>query len=224
MNELQIYVSVLILNTEHCSDKGNNLTYYLSVPTQLGVPMTLLELINKEIGITPNTKLLKSLNITALIEAKTILKKVLNEELIDEWIKDGLLDYSRRSKNRLTDILNILEVSEIDSVVLIHRFEEQKCKTKLKNSDHNINAKREVIKTTALDGTELIGVLVWSAKDYTVQMLEPFELECGGYHLMYAIPTVYVLSDTKKDGVKCLPLLERAKKALILKYEKEKSC
>ncbi len=188
--------------------------------------MTLLELINKEIHNIPNSKALKSLNMTAFIEARITLEQVLDEQVIDTWIQDGLLDYSRRSKNRLKELLDILEVGDIDKIILIHRYEERKGKLsyRLKNSNHKITSKNEVIRVIAPDGTKLKGVLVWWSKDYNLYLNEPFEADCGGNHLMYAAPVVYVLTDTTREGMKCLPLLEKAKETLVLKYEEEKRC
>jgi len=183
--------------------------------------MTLLELINKEINNTPNTKALKSLTTTAFIEARTTLNKVLDEHIINAWIKDGLLDYSRRGKNRLKDLLNILDVGEIDKVVLIHRYEERKGKLTLerKNLNHNISWKSEVIRVTVADGAQLKGVLKWWEKDYSLCMIEPFEANCGGSHLMYSIPIVYVLTETSREGVKQINILEKAKGLLLQRYE-----
>ncbi len=183
--------------------------------------MTLLELINRQIDITPNAKAIKSLQTSALKEATSTLKQVLNEERINEWIEDGLLEYSRTSKSRLIKLLDILDVSEIDKVVLMHRYEKRKGKlaVRLKNPNHKIPSKIKVINVTAPDGTEFKGTLVWWSKDYSLYLNEPFEVDCGGNHLMYAIPVVYVLTDTVREGVKCIPLLESAKEALLRQYE-----
>lgn len=183
--------------------------------------MTLLELINNQIDITPKAKAIKSLKINALEEAKGTLKKVLDEKVINDWIANGLLNYSRKSKNRLIDVLNILEISELDKKVLLHRYEERKDKQSLElNNASKLPFRIETITCTASDGQVLKGTLVWNSKDYNVYIQEPFEGICGGAHLMYAFPVVYVLNDDKKrEGVKCIPLLESAKEALIEKYE-----
>ena len=186
--------------------------------------MTLLELINQQIDITPHTRAIKSLKENALIEASDTFKQALDAKIINKWIEDGLLEYSRTSKNRLTKILDIIEVSEVDRVVLLHRYEERKGKLAVElNNASKLPFRVETITCTASDGQTLKGTLVWNSKDYNVYIQEPFEGICGGAHLMYAFPVVYVLDDDeKREGVKCIPLLESAKEALIEKYEKGK--
>ena len=183
--------------------------------------MTLLELINIEINKTQNIKALKSLKMYALIDAKNTFKQVLNLKIINAWIKDGFLDYSRKSKNRLKEILEFLELSESDKLALIARYEQRKGKLSIKLNQ--INSNIDVINVTASDGIELKGTLIWWSKDYNLYLNEPFEAECGGGHLTLCVPVVYVFKDDQqREGVKCIPLLDKAKEALIEKYEKGK--
>ena len=191
------------------------------MPLLQEVKMTLLELINEQIDSTPNAKAIKSLKTGALKKETSTFRQVLNEELINKWIEDGLLEYSRTSKNRLIKILDILEVSEIEKIVLIHKYEERKGKppVRVKNPNNKIPKKTEVISVTTPNGTELKGTLVWWSKDYNIYLNEPFEAKCGGGHLLYAAPAVYVLTDTVRKGVTCIPLLENAKEALIRQHE-----
>ena len=191
------------------------------MPLLQEVTMTLLELINEQIDITPNAKAIKSLKTGTLKKATSTFRQVLNEELINKWIEDGLLEYSRTSKNRLIKILDILNVSEIEKIVLIHKYEERKGKqpVRVKNPNNKLPKKTEVISVTTPNGTKLKGTLVWWSKDYNLYLNEPFEAKCGGGHLLYAAPAVYVLTDTVRKGEICIPLLEKAKETLIRQYE-----
>lgn len=185
--------------------------------------MTLLELINLQIKKTPNTELIESVRQNALEEAFPVLKKVLDKNIINEWIASGLLDYSRKNKRRLTTLFQMLELSVAEQVLLLQKYEEGKNSISVKPYNENMpNIHTEVITFTASDGKALKGILVWSAKDFNLYLKEPFDIYCGGAHLMYAIPVKYVLGENQvdsKNGVKCVPLLERAKGMLLEKYE-----
>lgn len=184
--------------------------------------MTLLELINQQLATTVKPKIvLTSLDIATLKSEETLLKQVLTEELINTWIEDGLLVYSRKTKNRLIELLELLEVNEVDKVVLITRFKERKGKLSFnKNtSNHNINFKSEVIHIKAPDGEKIQGALAYSQKDYLLRITKPFEKNCGAGHLMYAAPVIYSFEPENREGIKELNLLELSKEILLECYE-----
>ena len=85
-----------------------------------------------------------------------------------------------------------------------------------------------LIKTVADDGTILKGVIHYWAKDYSVHLLEPVRATKYGAHLMYTIPSTFIVDENeesylivKSDG-HYINIYVKCKKMLQELYEEKK--
>ena len=78
--------------------------------------------------------------------------------------------------------------------------------------------KTVLVETIVDDGKVLRGEITYWAKDYSVCLKEPFEVECGGPHMMYAVPARYVTTETPIEGVKDINIVPIAKEKLQSLY------
>ena len=90
-------------------------------------------------------------------------------------------------------------------------------------SNQNIIWKEFPIEITAEDGIILKGKIHYWAKDFTIQMEEPFKAKSNGGHLMYAIPAQYVTNESPRGNIKNINLIERSKNILLHLYSNKKS-
>jgi hypothetical protein len=83
------------------------------------------------------------------------------------------------------------------------------------------------IETIASDGTPLRGNVTYWAKDYSVQLEEPFEASRYGAHLMYMIPQSFIVDTDNEEyhiekcGRHYLNLYAKSKKILQELYEEK---
>ena len=84
----------------------------------------------------------------------------------------------------------------------------------------NISWKTIANETTSDDGVLLKGVLRYWAKDYTVCLKESFESQDSGGHLMYAIPAIYIATESPRKGIVNINILDRAKNKLQCLYRR----
>ena len=88
--------------------------------------------------------------------------------------------------------------------------------------------KEFLIETVADDGTILKEVIHYWAKDYSVRLLEPIKVEKYGAHLMYMIPTTYIVDENTEDylsvknGRHYINIYEKCTKMLQELYEEKK--
>jgi hypothetical protein len=87
-------------------------------------------------------------------------------------------------------------------------------------NNQKISWKTIPIETTSKDGILLKGELHYWAKDYTVCLKEPFEAQGGGGHMMYAVPAIYVTTETVKEGIIHINILDKAKDGLRCLYRR----
>ena len=74
------------------------------------------------------------------------------------------------------------------------------------------------VEAIADDGEVLRGEITYWAKDYFVCLKEPFEVEGGGSHMIFAAPARYVTTEAPGKGVKGINIIPIAKEKLRCLY------
>lgn len=186
--------------------------------------MTLLEIINQTITTKQGINTLNSLDKASLLATQSVLVELINETLIDEWITTQILRCSRKGKHQLEGLLEVLDISEINKVFLLDKYEKQRKKFKEKpyiEVNPNIDWKTKIITIQADDGVTLKAKIEYWAKDYSVCMIEPYEVQgCSG-HLLYAIPDIYVMNEPTREKNHHIDLNEVVKQNLLNIYARQ---
>ena len=62
--------------------------------------------------------------------------------------------------------------------------------------------------------------ITYWAKDYSIEVYEPFQKVIPGPHMMYMIPAMYGINESVPSGVRVIDLIKECKKKILFEYNK----